>query len=643
MSRKSRLLPIAALAALTSSGFAADPLQMEIAPAFEGYGPPFGTAPIAVDLHNDGADARGVLRVSSGNYQMDYPVELPRGSDKRLLTFPSIDYGGVRYILITDQGRLLKEFSPPPTTDAEVALLISDTPGEMSFLKGNDPTNSREEEGGSSRRMGNSRIQDAYCRPTLAPTRPIGYANLGAVVLGTGSERLNDEQVQALKLYVLTGGTVVFVGGASSPTLTDSRWREMLPVQGLRSVTLNNSEVLERLGGTPPPTVTVTTGQPVPSAVFRKEGDATITAERVFGLGRVVFLAFNPFEAPLSKWEGRKDLTTRSIRLMEALRATSFLDAYSQTQQSYGTYPAVVRTMPARRAAPSAYMATTGPSAGDPFSTKLPPSERIFTLLGAYFVVVVPLNFLVLKKLKRGELAWFTAPIVSLGFAAAFFGSAQGLYSAKMSSAARGILVMQEGMDDGVFVGQTQLFVPNAGTYDLKMKGVDSLGIAPPRGMYGYYPRSGNDAEFDPIDVGEIQVPKMQANNLAFRQISYRQRVSSGGWLSVSTKKEGDVLRISVRNSSPYDIHRASVWVGEAGTELGDLASGAAKTVNAAVPADEEPPGQGTLGDFLSRSRSIGVSGSLVGFRPGPQLGAEVEDRTNIEFAYVSKEALGPK
>ena len=68
----------------------------------------------------------------------------------------------------------------------------------------------------------------------------------------------------------------------------------------------------------------------------------------------------------------------------------------------------------------------------------LPPASQMLMVLAIYFVVVVPVNFLVLKKLGRGEWAWFTAPIISLIFAGVLFSRAQNLYSAKMSTASAG-------------------------------------------------------------------------------------------------------------------------------------------------------------------------------------------------------------
>ena len=67
-----------------ASAWAADPLQMDVKNAFEG--PMAGASSVVVELVNDGPDARGAVVVNDDGADTTYPVDLPRGSRKRLLT-----------------------------------------------------------------------------------------------------------------------------------------------------------------------------------------------------------------------------------------------------------------------------------------------------------------------------------------------------------------------------------------------------------------------------------------------------------------------------------------------------------------------------------------------------------------------------
>jgi hypothetical protein len=633
-------LPIAvACALLAGSSFAADPLSLDISPAFEGFAPSYGTVPVAAELRNDGPDARGVVRVTTGDFQMDYPVELPRGSSKRLITYPTLGYGGAQYMLLTDQGRVIRAYEPPGGFTQGIAnvLLLSDNAGELAFMRSNVASgrNGRQQQG----------IQDAYCRPGLAPTRALGYAGLSAVALGSGAERLTDDEVSALRMWAMTGGTLLFLGGASAPVLGDPRWRDVLPVQSVEPRTLTDSPVLERLGGAPAPDVTVLSGKPVPGAITRMDRGVLVTAERGVGLGKAVYVAFNPLESPLTGWSGRGNAVFRLLRPTDPQRARNFLLAYSQEgpvdpySSSYGAGFVIRRS--AGMPPPGMSTIPSLPSQEDPFSTTLPPADRVLTILGAYFLVVVPLNFFVLRKLRRGELAWFTAPIVSLGFAGVLFTSAQGLYSAKMSTASVGLVVGQEAMRDGMFIGSSQLFVPRSGVYDLKLSNVESLGVV--QEEYRGYPGREDTAQFDPVDTGEILVPAMRANNLAFRRMTYRQRFPVGDWFAIDVKPtQSGRWQCTVRNASTYPLLNARVHVGDVEYPLMNLLPGQSRSVAISRPDERgTPEPTWSLSQFLIRNNGVALSGRIDGLRPGPQIGQVVQDRTQIDLVFFAKEALG--
>ncbi|HSI73084.1 MAG TPA: hypothetical protein VK934_07885, partial [Fimbriimonas sp.] len=384
---------LATLGLLPLPSLACSQLTMSVQQTIEGFTPNFGPMPVTVELDNDGPDARGVLRINGPSFRTDYPIEIPRGGKKRLITYPTADYGETSFVLQTDQGRIVHNMSPEMKWQQgqQVLLEITDTPGEMAFIR--DKSQSGESQ---------LSVQDAYTRPGQSPDRAVGYSGLGAVILGSGSERLTDREVEALKLWTMSGGTLVFLGGASAPILNDVRWAEALPAKNFRTVNLSGSSTLSDLGGLTAREFTITDGKPLAIANRTLDGPHLISAERQFGIGRVIYLSMNLLEAPLDKWDGRRKAFIKLVRPTELNGRRVFVSNYSRESNPMTTSP-----IPA------------GPTAAntqrDPFSTKLPPASQVFLVLGIYFLVVVPLNFIVLKKLNRAELAWFTAPVISLG------------------------------------------------------------------------------------------------------------------------------------------------------------------------------------------------------------------------------------
>jgi hypothetical protein len=240
--------------------------------------------------------------------------------------------------------------------------------------------------------------------------------------------------------------------------------------------------------------------------------------------------------------------------------------------------------------------------------------------------------------MNRGEWAWVTAPVISLVFAGILFQSARSLYSAQLSSATQGLLVMDQGSAQGMFVGTSQVFVPRAGGYDLKLKGVDSIGLIQIEQDYGYrYNAGSEESNLEPVDTGsQILVPSMPVNNLAFRQLTYRQRMGDPGWFQIEQERVGSEIKCRVTNRSPYALNGGSVCFGTRKIGLKDLRPGESHEVQGAYETKEPDATQVGLsvGSIAARQGAIVLTGELQGLRPGPQIGAEVPGRTSIHLAY---------
>ncbi len=628
-----RRLAVAAFGALAVLGWAADPIRMDVRSTFSG--PVDDTSVMTVELQNDGPDARGVLQVSGGAGPTSYPLELPRGARKRIVTFPTVPWGELEFTLSTDRGAVVKRLpaSGMPQMPGGSAVLIGDDSGGLAFLRRQtlDKAAGRPEQ--------SIQARDAYVKPEDAPGRPLAYRAFNAVFLGPGAERMGDEAVEALKRYAIGGGSIVFLGGASAPILEDPRWAAVLPGRNWKPKTLGRSATLASLGGSPVPgpfTVLAPAQRAVGSRE-RREGETVLESERSLGLGNVVVLGYSPLEPPLNAWDGRTRLMARRIRSGDTQRARQFVGGYMHTDPQEAYYAGSSGVARPAFGSPQENL-------GDPFSTKLPATSAVFGILGLYFVLVVPVSFLVLRKMKRGELAWITAPALSLGFAALLFQSAQGLYSAALSSASQGVLVVQQGVPGAMFYGTSQLFFPRGGVYDLKLSGVDSLsGVQQENQYYGYGGRGNTEGleGFNLVDTGEMVAPRLEASNLAFRELSYSQKVEADDWFRFSVQGGG---KVRVENRSPYDFSGRLVDGEYAGTSF-DLAPGSSKIVP--TRQGESLPKGADLGgndvrNFTRSDGRIALSGALRGFRPGPQLGKEVESRSGVAVLAFAQETLRP-
>lgn len=608
---------------IMAMSFAAPQLRMEVSPTFTGSNP--DTSTVTVSLENDGPSAVGALEIIGDQIPMVYPVDLPQGARKSILTFPVANYGELNFVLRTNQGSVRQAIPVAFSRGdrGQTVLLISDFPDSLGFLQQ------------SASGLPSANANALYVSPDTAPDRPKAYQKVVTIFLGPGAERMTDGAVSAVLDFALQGGTIAIFGGASSPVLADPRWQAHLPGTNWTPKTLPRGVRIPSKGRLSPGPITLSVpGFLKPEAVVKRDEGDILESEKPYGLGRVVVLGYSPIDAPIKDWEGRRGALTAFTISAWQQNVSSFFSAYSTAGGSGATM--------------FSNTDGSGPEA-DPFQTKLPPSEAIFGLLGLYFVLVVPVSFLVLRKMKRGELAWITAPVLALVFAAALLKYSESLYRIALSRATTGVIIAQEGSSFAVFRGATQMFFPNGGVHDLKLKGVDSVG-ASPRGYDSYYRSSDQDlAGFNLVDNGEIFAPRIESNNLGFREFGYTQRLNQSEWFRFNPDGKGAMI---IQNVSPYSFLGEFVDGGFMDQPL-ELAPGESRRI---VLHKDKPKGDPTDGSrtdppkpppgvpgsplggaevsntdprfFTLRRKQFAVFGTIKGVPVGPQLGKEVKFRS---------------
>jgi hypothetical protein len=352
-----------------------------------------------------------------------------------------------------------------------------------------------------------------------------------------------------------------------------------------------------------------------------------LAAKKPFGLGRVIYLAVSMTDGPAKGWLGRDKLLDSTgafadnQRLRQVIAMSSRSNDYPYSSYSY--------TSGGYAPTPSPF---TEPGT-DPFSAQMPATTTVVFILILYFVLVVPVNLLVLRKVGKGEWAWVTAPLLSLIFAAVFFRFSAGLYAAELSASSTGVVLAESGQSNSYFIGRTQMFFPRGGRYDLKFKGVEAI-LNAPDNYSG--PTTGALNTLSPVDDGEIRVPGASVSNLAFREFSYFQKVGPVEWVDVKVTRRGDVVReVSVTNRSPFTLKDVGVMLKGIDFGIGDLTPGESKSVNRMGYSSSD--GAVQLGMTIAEGGGQGVVTALIsGFRPGPQIGRVVEayDRTRLLMTF---------
>lgn len=519
-----RLFVGAALLCLAAFSVADGP-RMTIQQVWSGLGSA-QTNPYYVNIDNQGPNENAVISTTSDReaVNIEYPIELPSGSKKRVM-FQMGGYGDGRVFLRTSSG--IKE-SPIKTnyvSEQSRVGLISDNPSDLIFLKG---------QSGSAN--DNNAIGVGGCTPEDAPDRYMGYECLDAVVLADGTERLRDEQVEAIKQYLRTGGVVLFVGGASPSASSDPRWHDVLPVSNA-SVTTQNG-------------LTERNGVPSPNShkIDVQRGRSYIKS---YGIGLASYLSVNPFESPIREYEDRRSLVNKVLNRGHHIRIRQILRSQVGDGNEYDPYGATYGApvaVPASTTSSSTSTPKVVPLQSDPFQIKPPAVSSIMWILIAYAILVVPINFLVLRKLNRLELAWVTAPIISVVFSGILLNSTISLYKASATTRTTAIAAFEDQNGESMVFGRSEMFFPRAKSYDLGLKGVQNVSTEYRYGASG-------STGINLIDNGrEIVAPAVNTGNLAFKDLQYVQESNELSGLRFSIKLVAGKKILTIQNQSHVDL-----------------------------------------------------------------------------------------
>ena len=276
-----------------------------------------------------------------------------------------------------------------------------------------------------------SHPQLQYTVPAELPVSAAALGGFSAVTIDEADTSVLDPaQAMALEGYVDAGGTLVVAGGLDWRAATAGLPPGLLPaaVEGLSSPMALRG-LADLLGAGP-------TGadadldllRPLTGAVpTLTQGPLPLAVQGQRGSGQVVFCAFDPLAPPLATWPATPALMSRVF-------APAFQDGYYGEQPSVAVGPSNASAVPHNLgAAPITNVGTSIGTNGTPallspttasegllgyleqMPGASPPTAYIFgLLLLGYVLVVGPLCFWALTRLRRRELAWVAVPCVAI-------------------------------------------------------------------------------------------------------------------------------------------------------------------------------------------------------------------------------------
>jgi len=231
-------------------------------------------------------------------------------------------------------------------------------------------------------------------------------------------------------------------------------------------------------------------------------------------------------------------------------------------------------------------------------SLALPPTSGLLILIGAYIVIIGPINYLILKRLDRRELAWITMPLLVLGFTAASFG--YGFVLRGTDVLVNEVAIVRGAPDATEATAQVYfgVFSPTRATYQVSVP-QGALLAAPINGD----PFGQGSATLDIVQGTGAERPSMVRNlsvgTSSLRIVRAELPVEAPRMRATLTLGD-NTLRGTFENASDEKLENVAVVLGNAVATLGDVEPH--QTVNVSLQVRDNPFGAALADQIVGSS-----------------------------------------
>jgi len=526
---------------------AADGLTMEAHTLLDGHARVGSWMAIAVHLKNDGPPIQGELRLaggSQGKTRFGTVVDLPTLSDKTFVLYAQPPAFGqeMQIALVSGDQQIA-------TTKAKYAIhdagqmtigVIAERPGEI--ISGIDLVPNQ------------NQVAPVVVQltPEDLPERVEAWGGLDRIIWqDIDSNRLNGAQLAALQGWLAGGGRLVIVGGTTGPSSLSAFPDTLLPYRPSATVDVAASSLSSLLGSVPAGTADLPAlgGALTSGRALVTSGDRVVAADRPYGNGAVTIIGFDPTTKTLADAGAIKDLWRRVLPTRSSTGGVvgddnQLLTAVSQLPQ-----------------------------------VALPPIGGLIALLGAYILLVGPVNYLILKRLDRREWAWVTMPILILVFAVGAYAFGSLLRGSDVLVNQVAIVRGATGTTDGAAQVYVGVFSPSRGTYQVQVPGGALLSAPISGDVFG---SDGNGSALDILQGDPARVRDLAVSFGSLRAIRAETPVSVP-LIESDLHVVNGRLTGTIHNASQVTLEQPAVVLGSTVAALDDLPAGATAKVDQAI------------------------------------------------------------
>ncbi len=541
------LLAIIALGLIPAPARAADGLTMEAQALLDGHARVGSWMAISVHMRNDGPALNGELRMAGGaqgRTRFGQVVDLPTLSDKTFLLYAQPPaFGRELEVALVDGDRVVAKttvgFKIHDATQLIVGV-VAERPGDIV--------------GGIDLLPNQNQLAPVIVPldPEDLPERVEAWGGLDRLVWqDLDSNRLTTGQLSSLRGWVAGGGRLVIVGGTAGPSSLSAFPDALLPYRPTATVDVPAGSLTSLVGNVPLGTADLPAlgGSLIGGRSLVMSGDRVVAAERGYGNGAVTLVGFDPS----TKWiaDGSAGETLWRRLLPSRTYAGIVLGDDSQLVSAVSQLPALA----------------------------LPPIGGLIALLGAYILLVGPINYFVLRRIDRRDWAWITMPALIGVFAVGAYGYGALLRGSEVLINEVALVRGSPGATDGTAQVYIGVFSPSRGNYQLNVPG-GALLSAPISGDF-----FGGDGTASALDVLQGDPAKVRDLAVGFGSLRTIRAETAVTVPLIQTDLQlvDGHLKGTVKNASTVTLLKPTVVLGGTVANLKDLEAGAVANVDVVI------------------------------------------------------------
>ncbi len=575
--------------------------------------------PVQITLSNDGADFTGTLSATTYSSQFpsgivigtippwsyQQPITLPHGTQKHLMLYipfyelPSLPRGIVATVS-DSHGKVILTQNQTPYTLREGAIFVGILSDQqtgfdpLSAVTLPSPTRS---------------IEVATLNANTLPNMAEALAAFDVIVLDNfTTSTLNPDQLTALQTWVNQGGALIEVGGSQWQRTLSPLPPALLPVVIHGTDTIAAGTHLLPIGS---PTIADSGQKPEPDILktplivstatipgqndIRQRslsnletalasGTTPLLVQAHQGQGIICYLAFDPATAPITNWAGAialwKGLLFRTL-------GDQFLIPDDASRYSNGPGALTVRNGMLQILQPE---------------TRLLIWQLVSLLLG-YIILIGPVRFLIMRRLKRPHWSWRIVLSGAVIFSLFTYGLAFSQRAATVNSIS--IIQLNQAGSSAHVTTYFSVFIPGQGDFQVRIPG---RSLAQPI-LDGFFPNGEEGLTYDEqstITLGqrETDVNFLNIGTWTLHPIvSEQDRQLQGGIVSHLSLRNG-LLVGSVTNTLGTSLSEVYVLLPHSFAYIGHLPAGETQQVSLPLRSATGDPGS-TLADQIARSNGL--------------------------------------